>query len=104
MTKQLGAGAALEKVIRDDLPPHLELDPREGAPGPSRCMAGDDIAALESDVRGHGHVIDGTVNPPVLELRQGRTALARLLCVIDLPEAPSTTVLRAERAAHARWK
>jgi hypothetical protein len=104
MTK-LGAGAALEKTIRDDLPPHVELDPREELLLQAAARQADDIAALEADVRNRGHVLDGgALNPSVRELRQGRTALGRLLAGIDLPAAASTTVLRAERAAHARWK
>jgi hypothetical protein len=106
MTKgQIGAGAALEKVIRDDLPPQVELDPREEVLLMAAARQADDIAALEADVRDRGHVLDsGLVNPSVREVRQGRANLARLLSGIDLPAAASTSVLRAERAAQARWK
>jgi len=101
---QLGAGVALEKMIRDDLPPHVELDPREEALLAAAAKQADDIAALSADVAERGHIVDGLVNPSVREVRQSRMALARLLAGIDLPAAASTTVLRAEKAARARWK
>ncbi|HKH14518.1 MAG TPA: hypothetical protein VKA47_07675 [Solirubrobacterales bacterium] len=104
MTKQLDAGAALEKVIRDDLPPNVELDPREELLLRAAAAQADDVAALEADIRERGHIVDGTVSASVREVRQGRANLARLLGGIDLPAAASTTVLRAEKAAQARWK
>ncbi|HEX6116951.1 MAG TPA: hypothetical protein VFY99_07610 [Solirubrobacterales bacterium] len=105
MTERLqSAGAALEKVIRDDLPGHVELDPREEALLAAAARQAHDIAALEADISARGHVVDGLVNPSVREVRQGRMALGRLLAGIDLPGGASTTVLRAERAARARWR
>jgi hypothetical protein len=105
MTKQqLGAGAALTKAIRDDLPPNVELDSREEALLTAAAAQAEDVAALEADIRERGHIVDGTVNSSVREARQGRANLARLLGGIDLPAAASTTVLRAEKAARARWK
>ena len=97
--------AALEKVIRDDIPPNVELDPREEALLAAAVQQADDVAALEADIAKRGHVLDGGhVNPSVREVRQGRLALARLLAGIDLPAAATTTMLRAERAAQVRWK
>jgi hypothetical protein len=106
MTKpHLSPGAALERAIRDDLPVHVELDPREKELLRQARAQADDIAALQADVDDRGHVLDsGAVNPCVRELRQARVALSRLLAGIDLPAAAKTTVLRAERAAKARWK
>jgi hypothetical protein len=105
MVKAQRAGAALEKMIREDLPEHVEFDPREEALLAAAAQQAEDIAALEADIRARGHVIDGgIVNPSVREVRQGRLALGRLLAGIDLPASASTTVLRAERAAKARWK
>lgn len=105
MSKQPGAGAQLEKVIRDDLPAEVELDPREILLLRAASAQADDVAALEADIRARGHVIDGgVVNPSVREARQGRIALGRLLAGIDLPQAASTTVLRAEKAAYTRWR
>ena len=79
-------------------------DPREEALLAAAARQADDVAALEADITKRGHVVDGLVNPSVREARQGRTALGRLLAGIDLPAAASTTALRAEKAAHARWK
>jgi hypothetical protein len=105
MAKGLSAGAALEKVIRNDLPAGVELDPREEALLRAASAQADDIQALEADISARGHVnADGVLNPSVREARQGRIALGRLLAGIDLPEAASVTVLRAERAARQRWK
>jgi hypothetical protein len=98
-------GAALAKTIRDDLPEHVELDPREEALLRAAEAQADDVAALEADIRERGHVLDGgLVNPSVREARQGRMALGRLLAGIDLPGGAATTVLRAEKAARARWR
>src|SRR5215207_9066752 len=97
------AGERLSAAIRDDLPAHVELDPREELLLHAAAAQADDIAALEGDIRDRGHVIGGTVNPSVREVRQGRTALGRLLAAIDLPAAASVTELRAEKAARARW-
>lgn len=63
MSKQLSAGAALEKVIRDDLPEHVEFDPREEALLKAAAQQLDDIAALEADIRARGHVVDGPRQP-----------------------------------------
>ena len=105
MAKQISAGAALEKVIRGDLPEGVELDPREETLLRAAAAQADDIAALESAIRERGHVRDdGFLNPAVREVRQARVALGRLLAAIDLPASAPITVLRAEKAAKARWK
>src|SRR5215204_655123 len=88
MTKQLDAGAALEKVIRDDLPPNVELDPREELLLRAAAAQADDVAALEADIRERGHIVDGTVSASVREVRQGRANLARLLGGIDCLRRP----------------
>lgn len=99
------AGAMLEAAVRDDLAPGVELDPREELLLAAASRQADDIAALEGDVDRRGHVLgNGAVNPSVKEARQGRLALARLLAGIDLPAGVPSTVLRAEKAAKARWK
>jgi hypothetical protein len=102
-TQQPTAGEALEKTIRADLPAHVELDRREEALLAAAARQADEIAALDADIAERGHVVDGCLNPSVREARQGRVALGRLLAGIDLPAAASTTVLRAEKAARARW-
>jgi hypothetical protein len=102
-TKQLGAGAALERAIRGDLPDHVELDPREEALLAAAVKQADDIAALEADVRARGHFVDGIVNPSVREARQGRLALGRLLAGIDLPAAFAPHEPRKVRSARPSW-
>jgi hypothetical protein len=103
--RSIDAGAALERAIRDDLPANVELDPREELLLAAAAKQADDIAALEADVRGRGHVLDGGgLNPSVREARQGRLALGRLLAGIDVPAGASATTLRAERAARERWR
>ncbi|GGF56988.1 hypothetical protein GCM10011519_33680 [Marmoricola endophyticus] len=72
----------------------------------------DTLAALDAAVRRDGHVTDaGKVSPAVVEARQQRAILVRLLGLLDLPtdddERPSaggTGVSRAARkAARTRW-
>jgi hypothetical protein len=103
-TQKISAGAALEREIRKAVPPGVEFDEREEALLAAAANQADDIAALEADIRDRGHVVDGVVNPSVREVRQARLALARLLSGIDLPAGASTTTLRAEKAARARWR
>jgi hypothetical protein len=99
-----GAGAALERAIRHDLPQGVELDPREEALLSAAVRQADDIEALEADIRERGRVLDGgALNPSVREVRQGRTALGRLLAGIEIPASASPKTQRAERAARARW-
>ena len=99
-----GAGAALEKLIRDDPAATSVRSAREEILLKAAVRQADDIAALEQDVAERGHVIDGQLNPSLREVRQTRVALGRLLAAIDLPNAANTTTLRAERAADARWR
>ena len=98
MKTELGAGAALERAIRDDVGELAELDPREEMLLMAAARQADDIAALEADIADRGHILDtGTLNASVREVRQARTALGRLLAGIDLPAGASSTTLRAER-------
>ena len=57
MTGQLGAGAGFERVIRDDIPPDVELDPREEALLEAAVRLADDVAALEADIAHRGRVV-----------------------------------------------
>lgn len=74
----------------------------------------DIIAELESTIRQRGRVdpATGRPSPAVLEVRQHRAILVRLLGLLDLPldesdgAAPTSTLARsraAQRAARARW-
>src|SRR4051795_880715 len=99
-----GAGEALSRAILEGLPPGVELDEREQTLLAAAAKQADDVAALEADIAERGHVVEGRLNPCVLEARQGRTALGRLLAGIDLPGSRSHTALRAAKAAQARWR
>jgi hypothetical protein len=86
----------------------MELDERESALLAMAAAQADVVAALEADVAERGIMVPGArggmvVNPAVIEARQGRTALSRLLAGIDLPDSESFVALRASRAARARW-
>ena len=63
MTTKLTAGAALEKVIRDDLPPHVELDPREEALLGAAARQTDDVAELERVLQNAGTSWTGVSMP-----------------------------------------
>ena len=97
------AGQALSRTIRRGLPPGVELDEREEALLAAAARQADAVQALEADVAERGYVVGSRLNPSVPEARQGRTALARLLGGLDLPDSHSLTEIRAGRAAHARW-
>ena len=69
------------------------------------------IAALENGIRETGPVVNGRPSPLIVEARQQRAILVRLLGVLDLPlgdDAPSASGLSASRAASraaaARWR
>jgi uncharacterized protein YjiS (DUF1127 family) len=73
-------GQQLENSIRSDLPPHVELDPREeallGQPRPRPTT----LRRLRQILRPGGVCLRAVlVNPAVREVRQARLALARLL-------------------------
>lgn len=74
----------------------------------------DTLRALEDSVREHGPITaTGRPNPLLVELRQQRAILVRLLGVLDLrledDEAPDSNGVRpstsraARKAARARW-
>jgi hypothetical protein len=81
----------------------VELDEREQVLLAAATRQADDVEALEVDITERGRVVDGKVNPCVMEARQGRTALGRLLSGLDLPDSRSLTEIRASKAAAARW-
>jgi hypothetical protein len=81
----------------------VELDEREEALLAAAARQADAVQALEADIAERGYVVGSRLNPSVPEARQGRTALARLLGGLDLPDSRSLTEIRAGRAARARW-
>jgi uncharacterized protein with von Willebrand factor type A (vWA) domain len=109
--RPLAAGEALRARILGDLPPNAELDQRETEMLEQACHVADDLASLEEAMRVHG-VTSSTsggrliVSPLVVEARQQRLTLMRLLGSIGL-DAPaeassSPASSRASRAANAR--
>jgi hypothetical protein len=98
------AGERLSRAILAGLPVGVELDEREQALLAAAAKQADDVAALEANIAERGRVVDGRLNPAVLEARQGRTALGRLLSGLDLPDSRSFTAIRATKAARARWQ
>jgi len=106
------AGRRLWTAILADLPAEIELEARELVVLEAACRQADAIANLEQAIRRDGHVVKGAagqrrLNGAVIEARQGRIALARLLGELDIPaeEEKSNTVAsqRARRAADVRW-
>lgn len=76
------------------------------------CRTLDTLAALDEAVRTHGVVTDtGKVSPAIVEQRQQRAILVRLLGLLDLPvdddERPSAggdaASRAARKAARSRW-
>jgi hypothetical protein len=116
MTAPRGLGAAGKRVwslIQGDLPEDWELDEREIAILELAARQADDVATLERAVKRDGLTVEGSagqprLNPAVVELRQGRLAVGRLLGQIALPdadkEARSETSKRAQHAAQVRWR
>ena len=78
------------------------------------CRTLDDLDALRKAVDAEGVTVEGSArqpraHPALVELRQQRVALGRLLSQLALPDdtgeaLPSLTEARARRAAEARWR
>lgn len=106
------AGRALWRQVSAGLPDEWEFDERERAILFAACRQRDDVSRLESAIKADGVMSVGSqgqpvVNPAVVEARQGRLALGRLLGQLDLPDADekprSEASKRAQRAANVRW-
>jgi phage terminase small subunit len=99
-------GKGLWSAIVADVSPVMELDARDLHTLTAACASADTIAALEVAVKKDGEILpSGKLNPAVVELRQQRVALMRLLSAVDLDERPAVTPTqrRASKAARARW-
>jgi phage terminase small subunit len=111
--KALGpAGKKLWKAVLADLPSGWELDQREIELLGLAARQADDLTKLEAAIRKEGVTSSGstgqrTVHPAVIEARQARLAVSRLLGAIALPDAdeqPATAATtRSRKAAQARW-
>ena len=110
MTKP-SAGESLRAALLAELPPGMEFDSRELALLDRACSCADMIEALDRVVAEEGPTTTGSrgqtvVHPALMEARQQKLVMLRLLRAIELPveadESPSAR--RARRAATARWE
>jgi hypothetical protein len=62
----------------------------------------DDLDALAAHVESAGHTIAGRVNPALVEARQMRIALARLVAALRLPEEDSEDAGSPQRRVGVR--
>jgi hypothetical protein len=106
------AGSALWASIVGELGTDWRFDAREAAVLTAAAKQADTVADLEAAVARDGIMVAGAagqtrLNGAVIELRQARVALARLLGDIHLPDEddrPATVASeRGRRAAQARW-
>jgi phage terminase small subunit len=105
-------GKRLWKAILGDLPANWELDEREFQLLALAARQADDLAKLETAIKAEGVITIGStgqpvVHPAVLEARQARLAISRLVGLLELPDAdeqPTTAATtRSRKAAQARW-
>jgi hypothetical protein len=98
------------RAIRSSLPASHEWDEREAALLDLAERQAADLDALEADIAEHGVRIQGrgasVVNGAVMEARQARVALARILGQVDIPAEAGGTAprsLHGRKGAHGRW-
>ncbi len=116
MKSPTGLGPAGKRLWREmlaALPPGWEFDQRELALLDQACRQADDVAALERAVKKDGRTVKGSIgqvrlHPAVVELRQGRVVLARLLGELSMPvesaeKGTTAAGKRGLRAAKVRW-
>ena len=101
-------GTALIEAIRDGLPPAVELVEREEAILNLAASQARDVEQAEADLEQRGYLVAGSkgqevINPSVMEARQGRIAIGRLLGQLDLPESTREAVRSGRHAAETRW-
>jgi hypothetical protein len=106
------SGRALWRSVIADVPHDWEFDSRDLAVLEQAARLADTILQLEAAVDGDGLMLTGAagqrrLNAAVVELRQARLGLGRLLGQIDLPDEQRRPVTeasrRAQRAANVRW-
>lgn len=105
-------GRGLFASVAKALPEGFEFDEREVAILTMAARQADDVLRLEGVIRKKGPMVSGSagqpvVNPAVIEARQGRLAINRLLGELSIPDQdakPRTAASRrGETAANARW-
>lgn len=101
-------GRALWSSIYRSLSPGWELDEREQALLRLAARQADDVVGLEQAIKRDGRIVKGSmgqprVHPAVVEARQGRLAVMRLLDGIELPaeDKEDGRTLASKRAQHA---
>jgi phage terminase small subunit len=106
------SGRALWRQIARALPADWELDEREEALLRLASRQADDLTRLETAIAKDGAMVRGSagqpvVNPAIVEARQARLAISRLLGSLHLPDADedprSAAGRRGQEAAKARW-
>jgi pyruvate/2-oxoglutarate dehydrogenase complex dihydrolipoamide acyltransferase (E2) component len=107
------AGAALWGLVYLGMPEDWDFDDRESAILTLACHQADDVALCEAvverdGVEGVGSAGQAVVSPFVMEARQGRQTIARLLGQLAFPDEedePQTEASRrAQHAARKRWE
>ncbi len=113
MPEAVTAGAQLRQRIEAELAEHeLDLDGRETELLDRACATADAIEALEEVVARDGATVTGSrgqtiVHPALVEARQQKLVLLRLLNSLDLigdSAAPASPSARGRAAAQARWR
>jgi hypothetical protein len=85
-----------------------DLDDHEFALLEEACHCLDTLGGLQLAVSADGPVVDGRPHPALVELRQQRAILIRLLAALSLPSVdggtmPTVEQLRSQAGHAARW-
>jgi len=81
---------------------HLELDEHETALLVEACRTADAIDALQTVIETEGAMLHGRAHPALVEGRQQRLTLARLIASMRLPDDLAAPVKRPQRRGGAR--
>jgi hypothetical protein len=97
--------ASRVRALRRSLPPQYQWDERELALLDLAEQQARDLDALDRDIAKNGVRLGETkLNSALMEARQARVALARVLGQIDIPEIGRTSSIHARKAAQKRWQ
>ncbi len=80
----------------------LELDEHERRLLIEACRTADHLDALEDAISADGVVVDGRAHPALVEARQQRVVLTRLVASLRLPEDLQRPETRPQRRGAAR--